>query len=267
MNLLVTLNAGYLHQLRVLLASILAADPSGCFTFYLCHSSLTEEQLRSAAKGFDPDRLQIVSVPVSRDFLKDAPVTDRYPTEMYYRSFAARLLPDTLDRVLYLDPDIVVLQPLKELFELPMGDALFAAASHVRRSLQRLNQLRLDMEPDGLYINSGVMVMNLAQLRREQDAQAVFSYLEAHQNRLMLPDQDVISGLYGDRILPLDPWRWNMTERLFAAEPRGSERARLDWVRQNSAVIHYCGRNKPWKEHYLGSFDVFYREAEALLPG
>ena len=72
------------------------------------------------------------------------------------------------------------------------------------------------MDEDSPYINSGVMLMNLPALRAEQDMQAVFDYMDTHKGRLMLPDQDIISALYGQRILPLDPIRYNMTEKLFA---------------------------------------------------
>jgi lipopolysaccharide biosynthesis glycosyltransferase len=34
----------------------------------------------------------------------------------------------------------------------------------------------------------------------------------------------------------------------------------LDWVRKHSVIIHYCGRNKPWKENYIGVLNVFYNE-------
>ena len=30
------------------------------------------------------------------------------------------------------------------------------------------------------------------------------------------------------------------------------------WVIEHSSVIHYCGRNKPWKEHYIGKLGIFY---------
>ena len=39
----------------------------------------------------------------------------------------------------------------------------------------------------------------------------------------------------------------------------------LDWVRENSVVIHYCGRNKPWKSGYVGVLGVFYNEAKAKM--
>ena len=119
-----------------------------------------------------------------------------------------------------------------------------------------MNELRLDMDERSPYINSGVLLMNLAQLRAEQREDEVFDYIQRHSSALLLPDQDVLSGLYGSRILPLDPLRYNMTERLAAL--RGLE---IEWVRENSVLIHYCGRNKPWKKRYVGRLGFFYQEA------
>ena len=39
----------------------------------------------------------------------------------------------------------------------------------------------------------------------------------------------------------------------------------LDWVRENGAIIHYCGRNKPWKDTYVGSLGRFYHECKGAL--
>lgn len=102
--------------------------------------------------------------------------------------------------------------------------------------------------------------MNLDLLRREQDVEAVYRYIEEHRKSLLLPDQDILSGLYASRILPLDPYRYNMTEKLFALRPDSDAWLNLDWVRRHSVIIHYCGRNKPWKEPYFGKLDIFYRE-------
>ena len=121
------------------------------------------------------------------------------------------------------------------------------------------------MEKGSLYINSGVMLFNLERLRREQDEAAVFQYIQTHRDKLLLPDQDIISSLYEGSILPLDPFVYNMTEKLFALRPRSEAWLNLNWVREHTVIIHYCGRNKPWKENYIGALGVFYREAAALL--
>ena len=57
------------------------------------------------------------------------------------------------------------------------------------------------------------MLFNLERLRREQDETAVFQYIQTNRDKLLLPDQDVISGLYEGNILPLGPFVYNMTEK------------------------------------------------------
>ena len=112
-DILVTLDRNYLPVLRVMLHSLAQSDPEGEFTVYAVHNSLTEQDLQRLHTLFP--RVHPVSVKVPEGLLAGAPVSDRYPTEMYYRLFAAHYLPQQLDRILYLDPDLVVLNSLRKL--------------------------------------------------------------------------------------------------------------------------------------------------------
>lgn len=261
-NILVTLDRNYIHCFNTMLYSLLRSDPETDFDVYLMNGgSIGDDDLALARRMLD-GRGKVFSVRVDKSGLADAPTTDRYPREMYYRIFAAKYLPETLDRILYLDPDITVIGSLGELYRTPMDNGkYFAAASHIGTILHLINELRLDMEEESPYINSGVMLINLGLLRREQRTEDVYAYIDSHRGKLILPDQDIISGLYGDRIIPLDPFRYNMTERLLIFHPQSVGRNELDFVRKNSAVIHYCGRNKPWKSGYIGKLGIFYKEA------
>ena len=265
LNLLVTLNASYIPPLTVMLASLLHTNPGKQIDLYLLHSSLTEKDLDRIRSILANSRCTLRPIQADRSLMKDAPVTGRYPQEMYYRIFAAKYLPSHIKRVLYLDPDMVINGPLEDLYQTPLDGWLFAAASHLGRFFSAVNRSRLDMEKGSLYINSGVMLFNLERLRREQDEAAVFQYIQTHRDKLLLPDQDIISSLYEGSILPLDPFVYNMTEKLFALRPRSEAWLNLNWVREHTVIIHYCGRNKPWKENYIGALGVFYREAAALL--
>ena len=264
MNILVTLDANYLFCLNTMLFSLLRSTPGRFFRVYLLQSSVEESQVVKTRQMLG-SRGELILIRADERGLEDAPTSARYPREIYYRIFAARYLPDSVDRVLYLDPDLIVNGSLERLYSLPMEDYYFAAASHVGELLSRFNQKRLDMGESDPYINSGVMLMNLERLRLEQDEGEVFRFMQEHRKALMLPDQDVISGLYGSRIYPLNPFRYNMTDRLFNRHAPFEKALNLDWVRQNAVIIHYCGRNKPWKENYLGQLGVFYQETLAAM--
>lgn len=271
MNILVTLDAGYLSPLTIMLRSLV--DNHRCeLDVYVMNSSLTKKHLKQVRDNVEAycgsqaaQGLRLIDVKVDQAMLQDAPITDRYPQEMYYRIFAARFLPEHLDRVLYLDPDMVIINSLTELYEMNMGGDWFAAASHVGKVLEKINEIRLQSEEPGPYINSGVMLMNLKELRKHQDERQVFDYIEKNKELLILPDQDVISALYGGRIREIDPYRYNMTERLLMVQLPGTELADMKWICDHCAVIHYCGRNKPWKEHYIGKLDIFYHWYARIL--
>ena len=268
-NILVTLDKNYLHVLSVMLFSLVKSDPNGDFTVYVAHNSLSSEDFDNLSL-ISPN-LHFVDVFIPDDFLKDAPISDRYPKEMYFRLFAARYLPGELDRILYLDPDLVVLHPLRELYSISFGDSLFAAASHIESfSFEMFNRCRLHLPEGTRYINSGVMMMNLSLLRKIQQERAVFDFINSHKHSLMLPDQDVLNALYADRTLFLDPLKYNLGEkylRLHNMKLPKEKHLSVDWVREQTCIIHYYGRNKPWKPGYKGNLDVFYREFEQELFG
>ena len=259
-NVLVTLDRNYLKVLRTMLYSLSQSDSTGIFTVYVAHNSLTEDDF-AALQAVLP-RTELIDVPLSEEMFQDAPISDRYPKEMYYRLFAAQYLPQELDRILYLDPDLVVINSLRSLYEVDFGDNLFAAASHIEsRTFKNFNRRRLHLSEQARYINSGVMMMNLSLLRTQQDPQQIYQFIEEHKNTLLLPDQDVVNALYADRTIFLDPLIYNLGEKYLRLKnlhlPK-EEKLGIHWVRQHTAIIHYYGRNKPWKEGYHGKLGVFY---------
>ena len=263
-NILVTLNEAYIPHLNTMLSSALYHNSNCFFTVYLLHSALSEEMVGSTKEVLG-EAGKLILIQADELDLKHAPTTDRFPTEMYYRIFAAKYLPGELDRVLYLDPDIIINGSLAFLYDLPMESYYFAAASHNGKFMSAVNRVRLKLEKGCPYINSGVLLINLKLLREEQNYQDVFDYIEKWKSRLILPDQDVISGLYGQRIYRLDSYVYNMSDRLYRYDAVFCKHRSMEWYREHSIIFHYCGKNKPWKNTYSGKLGMFYKETLARM--
>lgn len=262
MNILVTLNKNYLEVLIVMLKSLANSNKHKNFDVYVMNDSLTDKDITYLKENV-LENINIIDLKVKDKELEKAPVTKRYPKEMYYRIFAAYYLPNKVDKILYLDPDLVVINKLDKLYNTNLDNYYFAAASHIWGILQTFNRIRLKMDSDEVYINSGVMLMNIKLLRNEQNKNEVYKFIKKNKKKLMLPDQDVISGLYANKILPLDPYVYNMTEKLLNKTyfmPHINER----WIKDNAVIIHFCGKNKPWKENYKGKLDKFYKYYEKI---
>ena len=222
------------------------------------NSSLSQQDFETVNEYLDCNRFKLLDIKINDALLDDAPIIDRYPKEMYYRIFAARYLPQDMDKILYLDPDLIVRKDLQSLYDLNIDNYYFAAATHVPEPLRKLNQIRLQALEEGPYINSGVMLMNLKMLRQHQNYNQVFEYIKKNKNLLFLPDQDVISAIYASKILSIDPYVYNMTERLLHVPLLAGKKVDYDWVENNTAIIHFCGRNKPWNDMYMGALDQLY---------
>ena len=266
LNLLVTLNEAYLPYLNTLLISIIRNNPSCRFTVYLLHTSVSQTAVVQTKKILG-EHGNLVMIEATDHGLDNAPTTEQFPREMYYRIFASKYLPGDVDRVLYLDPDIIVNGSLAELYNIPLDGYYFAAASHNGKVMRFINGKRLDLKKECPYINSGVLLMNLDLLRKEQKYEDVFAYIEKKKSKLLLPDQDVISGLYGERILKLDTYIYNMTDRLYRYDRILGKRRSFEWFKDNSVIFHYCGKNKPWKKNYSGAFGIFYQDTLAYMEG
>ena len=265
LRLLVTLDRNYLPQLRVLLTSVAVNNPGETAEVYLMHSGIPAQELEGVERQCRAVGYMLFPIRVDSAFFNDAPVTRRYPREMYYRLLAPHLLPGHLDRLLYLDPDTQVINPLRPLWEMDLAGNLFAAASHtgVTEIANSVNRLRLKTDSD--YYNSGVLLMDLKAGRKEIVPQEVFAFFAEHRASLLLPDQDILNAMYGKRILPLDDAVWNYDARNYNSYLlRSSGKADTDWVISNTAILHFCGRAKPWKPGYPYRFGILYKHYARL---
>jgi lipopolysaccharide biosynthesis glycosyltransferase len=169
-----------------------------------------------------------------------------------------------LDKVLYLDCDVIVNGDLRELYELELGDNLIAAvrdASIIGRVYTQVDNIKeyltyLGIEYVDGYFNSGVMLMNLAQFRRERLADKMLRFALQHECGFV--DQDVLNGICQGRVLYISA-RWNnICESL--SKPH-SQFAPIETYKDyiasviNPVIIHYAW-TKPW-------IDISVHESEA----
>lgn len=197
----------------------------------------------------------------------DAPVSNRYPRSIYYRLLASELLPDTLDKILYLDADILVINDLTPLYQLDLTGQLYAAAMHTDflNLTGTLNQFRLDTATPH-YFNSGVLLINLARAREIVHPADIFQIIRDHKNELLLPDQDVLNKLYAQDTRPVADVVYNYDVRkdlTYQATSQG--KWSLDWVVSHTVFLHFCGTKKPWMPNATDKYALLYKHYQHQL--
>mgnify|MGYP002989036669 FL=1 len=121
MNLLFAINGGYIPTFLNCMRSVLLHGGASHYEVFILHSDLTpadEERVRAALP-----EVGLHFVFVDPAMFDGFPESKRYPRQIYYRIAAPLLLPDTLERILYLDADTIIINPLTALYETPFGDA------------------------------------------------------------------------------------------------------------------------------------------------
>lgn len=266
MNLLFCVNSKFLGLLVTCLHSILRSGGYAHYDAYILHSDIDDAVIQALSRDF-AGRVEIHSIRVPEALFEGFPESSRYPKQIYYRLAAPLLLPQDLDRILYLDVDLVVINSLRELYEMDFEDNYYIGCTHTRELLTKINQARLKSEKAVSYINTGVLLFNLPVLREKIRLEDIRDYTNERKRALILPDQDILTALYGDKVKLADTLRYNLSDRIlnfYNADP-SHEKRDLAWVRENGVVIHYCGKSKPWNDDYTGALGVFYRELTQSL--
>ena len=145
-----------------MLCSLLEHNPIIRIHFF--HGSIPRsELLKLEALAANYGCEKIVFYDVRQANFEDLRVDKWASIAVYYRLLAPRLLPDTIEKVLYLDSDLIVRKSLAPLWNTDIADRPLAAVpDYIGGTAGR--DLGL---PDGTkYFNSGVLLMNLQYWRR-----------------------------------------------------------------------------------------------------
>jgi lipopolysaccharide biosynthesis glycosyltransferase len=194
--------------------------------------------------------LRWLSVPAAR--LANIVIADpRFTAASYARLFAAELVPENVERVVYLDADVLVRQDVSPLFTIDLGDAAVGAVRDfgIPTTAHELSGVRERLRPR-TYFNAGVLAIDVRRWRQLGLTSGALSYAEAGSEPPPLVDQDALNAV-------VDSWheldaRWNVQQILFWEDRRPRSPYADDLYRRRSdlyrgaAVLHFVGGPKPW---------------------
>jgi lipopolysaccharide biosynthesis glycosyltransferase len=169
----------------------------------------------------------------------------KFPPEAFYRLLCTDYLPESVERVLYLDSDIIINGSLDELWGIDLTDYMFAAAVDAHNLTKDLffYKQRIGLPIDVEYVNSGVLLMNLGFMRAAGAIDEVIKQAPAYRLRLQYPDQDMINLLFHDYILHIDRHMYNNS-------PAFNDGRQRVFQHGCPVVIHFYGATKPWEPFY-----------------
>ena len=189
------------------------------------------------------------------------------------RLFMGSFLPETVDRVLYLDCDTVVVRPLKKLWGWELQGNVLAAV--MEPTIYKSVKEKIGLKDTDAYVNAGVLLIDLKQWRDTGVEKRLLEFFKSKGGSLFGCDQDIINGALKGRICYLPPqynffpnYRYfsygelvHYSETYLAVEKEEFLRAK-----RKPSIIHYAGDERPWVAGNLNHYKKAYEQALSLTP-
>lgn len=231
-------NDAYAFPARVLISCVLR-HASAPVRIHLLSTGLSDKAisgLRAMFRPGGPHDLDIhnnleISFPLS---LHCAHISK----DTYLRLLLPEVLAD-IDRVIWLDIDLLVRGDIAPLWNADIGSAVLAGVVEEQMYTNGHPQ-NIGMKPGAKYFNAGVLVMNLAKIR-EQNIAEEWKRLSAKQAFRFL-DQDVINISCENKIAELSMF-WNFNLYYYRKYKPQKCKAK---------IIHFTGSEKPWTHPTAG---------------
>lgn len=161
----------------------------------------------------------------------------------YYRLLLSSILND-LDKVLYLDCDMIVLGKIKDLFNLDISNYALAAVAD-GMPFNECHQLQLNLPANSSCFCSGIMLVNLEYWRNNDIEKKLLDFAKRKRNPVFLHDQDVLNYvLHNDWFMLSPKWNYNPGGVMSLYSFKAYHYADAVF---SPAIIHYCSNIfKPW---------------------
>jgi lipopolysaccharide biosynthesis glycosyltransferase len=161
-----------------------------------------------------------------------------FPLNVYVRLFIPHFLPKTCKKAIYLDVDMIVRTDLSALWDIDLNDHIIAGVpdraptvSTAWAGIQNYEALGLD--PDTVYYNSGLLILDLEKWRESNLTQEIIDCILQNRQYAGFPDQYGLNVVLANKWLQLDS-KWNT----FAPSDE-----------RDPFIIHFIGR-KPIYSSY-----------------
>ncbi len=247
----------YIDLLEVAIRSISdTSSGENTYDIYILNTGLSKEHI-DIISSYKTSHININFTDVSKDINaindKDAlRLRDYYSKTIYYRLFIPKLFPD-IKKAIYLDADVVLVDDIANLFRIDLGDNMVGgvmdevvATDPVFREYS-LKSLGLDYTH---YFNSGMLLMNLDELRKVQLEETFFYLFNNFDFKTIAPDQDFLNEICKGKVTYLEAG-W---DKMPIPEP--------DFKEEDLHLIHFNMFEKPCLYHDILFENHFWKYAK-----
>ncbi|MBF9002143.1 MULTISPECIES: glycosyltransferase family 8 protein [Vibrio] len=262
-HILLTTDENFAQHCGVCIVSIIKNNPHTHFCITVAGMGLSEgskNKLQQCVALSDHSELNIVEFPGEK--LEPFPQIGGYRKNIYLRLWVDEFVDESVDFVLYLDADTLVVDSIEDLFQFNQHDFIIGAVDIPFADSHKRCHLPLEFG----YFNSGVLLFNVQRWRTEHCREQLLRFLIENKDIALNPDQDALNGVFYRQRLNLD-YTYNVITPFFRRydyQKLGSDE--LTRVRNEAKIIHFNGRARPWLYSCNHPYQHKYFDYLSLTP-
>ncbi|BAY23462.1 glycosyl transferase family 8 [Calothrix sp. NIES-2100] len=219
---------------------------------FILDGGISQANKHKIIQSLATEKVDITWIKIDNTLFENLVLTRHLTVSSYYRLMITQVISQDLDKVIYLDTDMVVVGDLEELWNIDIGDNYALAVQddvelYISMSDGLRNYQELGICPDEKYFNSGLLVINLEKWRNENIGNKVIEYIR--QNReFVRNDQDGLNAVLAGKWRELHP-RWNQMPKIYDYSSWKESPFPEDIYNQvlhQPYIIHFTNSPKPW---------------------
>lgn len=265
-NIVFASDNNYAQHTAVAMASVLVnTKVPQKIQFYLIDDEIQPENKEKITKTVQNLGGNIEFIKIKNSKLEDCYVSGELSRASYFRLDIANILDESIEKIIYLDCDLLVYDDIEKMWQLDMGgkpvaatcDLGIMASARVRKQKNKFIGLPFDAP----YFNAGVLMMDLKKWRDGNYAEAIIAL--ATQNKYPNHDQDALNKFFMNNWQEI-PLRWDVIPPVFnlflKIVTKPDLRQKAIEAKLNPAIFHYAGGYKPWEYEIHNGFNDKYYE-------
>ena len=252
MNICFATDDNYVKPTAIAIMTVLLTNKDEEISIYILAQSLLEHNkniLRNVVQKYSPKskiEFCFLTDDIVSQFSSTIKESDHVSIATYFRLYIPSLIPKDIDRILYLDGDIICTGSLSSLYETNLEGFSMAAVTD-ERTCDTENFERLNYPLENGYAAAGVLLINVNWWLKNNVQQKTLEFIHNNKKICLWHDQDALNKILNGTV-KFCHIKYNVYEHLYENEnnyPALFNKEIKEAV-ENPVIIHFCSGRKPW---------------------
>ena len=252
MNICFATDDNYVKPTAIAIMTVLLTNKDEEISIYILAQSLLEHNkniLCNVGQKYSPKskiEFCFLTDDIVSQFSSTIKESDHVSIATYFRLYIPSLIPKDIDRILYLDGDIICADSLRPLYETDLKDCSLVAAHDERtRDSESFQRLKYPMENG--YFGAGVLLINVDYWRKNNIQQKTLDFVFKNKEICVWHDQDALNKILNGTV-KFCHIKYNVYEHLYENENNYPAlfNKEIKEAIENPVIIHFCSGRKPW---------------------